>query len=464
VFDRDSQDLFLGKKALDRNLISPAQLRDAMSDQAKSRTPSGSRHVPLGEVFIARNYMSRDQLLALLDETARIVAETTPGRDSVLGKILIQNRTISPEQLQECLQEQDEAIRNGDSPGPRLGELLVSKGFANAEAVRHALAVQEKTILTCTACGKRCNGAAYDPARKYRCPACKAELRPAGGVAEVSVQEPTQEFPMPAEIAAEAAAAAPPAAPAPGRLLGKYTIVREVGRGGMGVVYEALDTTLNRKVALKMLMPRPAADAKAAAVDEERFLREARVTAQLPHHPHVVGVYEAGVLDGTRYIAMEFISGVPMLEWWRDKSIKLRQQVAVLRDAALGMHHAHEHGVIHRDLKPENVLVDAAGQPHITDFGLAKEMHQSPKDALTGKGMVVGSPHYMSPEQVRGIRVDRRADVYSLGVIIYEMFTGRRPFEGGTPEEVMLKALKSTAPSPSSVMRSQMNPVLHRSL
>jgi tRNA A-37 threonylcarbamoyl transferase component Bud32 len=468
VFDRDSQDLFIGKKALDKNLISPAQLREAMSEQARSRTPSGSRHVPLGEVFIARNFMSRDQLLALLDETARIVKGTNQGRDSVLGRILIENRTITSEQLQECLQVQDEALRAGDHPGPRLGELLVSKGYASADAVRHALAVQEKTILTCTACGKRCNGAGFDPARKYRCPSCKAELRPAAGSAEVSVQEPTQEVPMPAEVAAEVAKAEATAVtaanPAPGRLLGKYTIVREVGRGGMGVVYEALDTTLDRRVALKMLMLKPNLDAKAAGVDEERFLREARVSAQLPHHPHVVGVYEAGVLDGTRYIAMEFISGVPLLEWWKDKSIRLRQQVAVLRDAALGVHHAHEHGVIHRDLKPENILVDAAGQPHITDFGLAKEMQQSPKDALTGKGMVVGSPHYMSPEQVRGIRVDRRTDVYSLGVVLYEMFTGRRPFEGGSPEDVMLQALKNSAPSPSSVMRSQINPVLHRSL
>jgi len=398
------------------------------------------------------------------------VADTTPGRDSILGRILIQNRVISPEQLQECLQVQDEALRAGESPGPRLGELLVGKGYASADAVRHALAVQEKTILTCTACGKRCNGAAYDPSRKYRCPSCKAELRPAAGSGEVSVQEPTQEVPIPPGAALPVPPAdvepadAPAPSPTPGRLLGKYTIVREVGRGGMGVVYEALDTTLNRKVALKMLMARPQADPKAAAVDEGRFLREARVTAQLPHHPHVVGVYEAGVLDGTRYIAMEYISGVPMLEWWKDKSIRLRQQVAVLRDAALGVHHAHEHGVIHRDLKPENILVDAAVQPHITDFGLAKDIHQSPKEALTGKGMVVGSPHYMSPEQVRGIRIDRRADVYSLGVILYEMFTGRRPFEGGTPEEIMLKALKSTAPSPSSIMRSQINPVLHRSL
>jgi serine/threonine-protein kinase len=232
----------------------------------------------------------------------------------------------------------------------------------------------------------------------------------------------------------------------------------------MGVVYEALDTTLSRRAALKMLVHQPKADPKAAQVDEERFLREAKLCAQLPSHPHIVGIYEAGVLDGSRYIAMEYIDGVPMLEWWKDKSIRLRQQVAVLRDTALGAHHAHEHGVVHRDLKPENILIDAAGQPHITDFGLARELRQSPKDALTGKGMVVGSPHYMSPEAVRGLRVDRRTDVYSLGIILYEAFTGRRPFEGGTPEEIMLKALKAEAPSPSSVMRSQINPVLHRSL
>jgi len=203
---------------------------------------------------------------------------------------------------------------------------------------------------------------------------------------------------------------------------------------------------------------------QAIRTDEERFLREAKLSAGLPSHPNVVGVYEAGILDGNRYLAMEFIDGVPMFEWWKDKSIRLRTQVTVLRDAALGAHHAHQHGVIHRDLKPENILIDRAGQPHITDFGLAKDMRQNPKDALTGVGMVVGSPHYMSPEQVRGLRVDRRADVYSLGVILYEMFTGRRPFDGGSPEEIMLKALKSSAPSPSSIMRSQMNPVLHRSL
>ena len=454
--DRDNEDLFLGKRALDLKLITSAQLKEALTEQARSRTPSGTEHLRLGEVFVTRGMLSSDQLQSLQEENVRIASGPAQGRDSILGRILVESRTITAEQLRECLSLQDEAIRAGEDPGPRLGELLVHQGYATASAVRRALAVQEKTILACSACGKRCNGTGFDPSRTYLCPACKCELRPVTTQVDVSVQENTQDIPF--------TPAGTPPAPAPaGRILGKYTILREVGRGGMGVVYEALDTTLGRKVALKMLAIRPKAEAKVAQVEEERFLREAKLSAQLPTHPHVVGVYEAGVLDGNRYLAMEFINGVPMFEWWKDKSLRLQTKVAVLRDTALGVHHAHEHGVIHRDLKPENILI-ASGQPHITDFGLAKDMQQSPKDALTGKGMVVGSPHYMSPEQVRGFRVDRRADVYSLGVILYEMFVGRRPFDGGTPEEIMLKTLKAEPPTPSSIMRSQMNPVLHQTL
>ena len=455
--DRDSEDLFLCKKALDRKLITPAQLRDAMTEQA-SRTPSeeGAEAPRLGDIIIGLGLLSRDQLDSLQEETKRVTRDAAPARDSTLGRILVEHGTITSTQLKECLRVQDVALRAGEIAGPRLGELLVQKGYASADDIRQALAVQDKTILTCTSCGKRCNATAYDPARRYACPSCKAELKPDPDLVDVGVHEATQQNPSVTQSI--------PDPPQPGRMLGKYRIDREIGRGGMGVVYDALDTSLTRRVALKMLVIHHTPNTEAAHIDEERFLREAKLSAQLPNHPNVVGVYEAGLLEGTRYIAMEFIDGVPLLDWWRDKTIRLRQQVAVLRDAALGVHHAHEHGVIHRDLKPENILIDAACQPHITDFGLARELRQNPKDALTGKGMVVGSPHYMSPETVQGLRVDRRADVYSLGVILYESFTGKRPFEGGSPEEVMLKALKSTAPSPSSVMRSQINPILHRSL
>jgi hypothetical protein len=448
--DRDSEDLFLGKKALDRKLITPAQLREAMIRQAQVPTTEGSEPPRLGDVFVSSRLLTAEQLSSLQEETARITRGKVEPRDATMGRILVDNRTITNSQLMECLKVQDEALRAGVTVEPRLGELLVQKGYASADEIRQALAVQEKTILSCTACGKRCNGTGYDPARRYACPSCKAELRPlADPHAEVAVHEKTQEMPLPTMA---------------GRILGKYTILRELGQGGMGAVFEALDTTLSRRVALKMLVLQPKADPAAARVDEERFLREAKLTAQVPPHPHIVGVYEAGILDGNRYIAMEYIDGVSLLDWWKDKSIRMRTRVAVLRDITLGVHHAHQHGVLHRDLKPENILIDSTGQPHITDFGLAREILQSPKDALTGKGMVVGSPHYMAPEAVQGFRVDRRADVYSLGVILYEMFTGKRPFEGGTPEEIMLKAVQSKAPSPSSIMRSQMNPILHRSL
>jgi serine/threonine protein kinase len=462
--DRDSEDLFVCKKALDRKLITPAQLRDAMTEQA-ARTPpdEGAEPPRLGDVIVGLGMLSRDQLDSLQEETKRLTRDPVAPRDSTLGRILVEKGTITSSQLKECLRDQDATLRTGEVTGPRLGQLLVQKGYASAEDIRQALAVQDKTILTCTACGKRCNASAYDPARRYACPSCKAELKPDPELVDVAVHEATQQNPSVPDSPPPPQTQSIPDDPAPGRMFGKYRIDREIGRGGMGVVYDALDTSLNRRVALKMLvLAHPSAEA--AHIDEERFLREAKLSAQLPNHPNVVGIYEAGLLEGTRYIAMEFIDGISLLDWWKDKSIRLRQQVAVIRDAALGVHHAHQHGVLHRDLKPENILVDAACQPHITDFGLARELRQSPKDALTGKGMVVGSPHYMSPETVQGHRVDRRADVYSLGVILYESFTGKRPFEGGSPEEVMLKALKNTAPSPSSVMRSQINPILHRSL
>ncbi len=454
--DRDSEDLFLGKRALDRKLISAAQLKEALSEQA--RTGADLR---LGEVMVTLGMLTPVQLLTLDQEIALAFGSPQPGPDSTLGRILIERGTITPEQLAECVRLQEADLREAGGTLPRLGEVLIRKGYATAEAVSHALAMQEKTILACVVCSKRCNATGFDPARRYVCPSCRGELRPLSSLSQVGVQEETQGVPRSIPLPSEGEPTRPPP---PKRILGKYTILREIGRGGMGVVYEALDTSLHRKVALKMLVLNPKADPEINRVDEERFLREARLSAQLPMHPHVVGTYEAGVIEGNRYLAMEFVDGVSMLDWWKDKSVRLRTQVAALRDAALAADHAHEHGVIHRDLKPENILIDKQGQPHITDFGLAKASDRNPKEALTGKGMVVGSPHYMSPEQVQGLRVDRRTDVYSLGVILYEMFTGRRPFEGGSPEEIMLKALKSTAPSPSSVMRSQMNPKLHRSL
>jgi WD40 repeat protein len=242
-----------------------------------------------------------------------------------------------------------------------------------------------------------------------------------------------------------------------GGRFGKYTLLMELGRGGMGVVFEAIDSELNRPVALKMLLTAPSITPEEAAQDQDRFLREARVSANLPKHPHIVGVYEAGVVNERRYIAMEYVQGRQMSAWGKESSVSLRQRLTVLREIALAVQHAHRHGVIHRDLKPDNVLIDASGQPHVMDFGLAKRMTESTANAgLTVQGLIVGTPAYMSPEQAEGRRdLDGRTDVYALGVMLFEILAGRVPFQGQTPIQVVMKVIQEPPPTPTRVAESR---------
>jgi serine/threonine protein kinase len=245
-----------------------------------------------------------------------------------------------------------------------------------------------------------------------------------------------------------------PSTEGPSLAFGKYRLVRELGRGGVGVVYEAVDTLLQRKVALKMLQkPR---EVRTTEDGEDRFLREARLTARLPKHPHVVSVYEVGEIDGRRFFAMEFIEGREWHEWAEGRA--LRDQVASLRKIALALHHAHEHGVVHRDLKPANVLVGADGEPHVTDFGLAKPAEPGSSRGLTREGFAVGTPGYMSPEQIAGEAVDRRTDVFALGVLLYELLGGRRPFDGKSDVEILASVLKDAPEPPTRSLRDDVDP------
>jgi hypothetical protein len=237
---------------------------------------------------------------------------------------------------------------------------------------------------------------------------------------------------------------------------GKYHLVREIGRGDFGVVYEAEDQELKRRVALKLLAASVPDHPEEAAPEEARFVREGQLHRSLPPHPGVVPVLEAGVIDGRRYLAQELVDGVAMDVWQKHGSITVRQRVALLRDVALALHHAHQHGIVHRALKPGNILVDRNHQPRLTDFGLA---------GLAGADGAPKSPAYLSPEQVSGVGgVDHRADLYSLGVMLYEVLTSRRPFEGSTPEETMSKTVKEPVLAPSKITCIKINPVIYRNL
>jgi len=257
---------------------------------------------------------------------------------------------------------------------------------------------------------------------------------------------------------------APAPAPSPGPRngsFGKYSILRELGRGAMGEVAEAIDLSTGRRVAIKRPFFRKGRPI--TADDEERFLREARVVTALPRHPHLVEVFEFGMIESQCYISMEVIDGQPMSEW--RKTATLRQELDVILQVTSAVEHAHTYGIIHRDLKPSNIIIRRNGQAVVTDFGLAKSQRPDRDTSLTPFGFMIGSPGYMSPEQARCLKtVDRRTDVYSLGVMLYQALTGRRPFEGRSALEVLMRMIQDPVRRPSEIMRAGLNPVLYQEL
>jgi len=242
------------------------------------------------------------------------------------------------------------------------------------------------------------------------------------------------------------------------RPFGKYTLTRELGRGAMGMVYDARDGALDRRVALKVMLPSDHPDPREAAIEEQLFTREAQLCARLAKHPNIVSVYEAGTIENRRYIAMEFIDGIPLSDWTQQRKPSLRARVRMLRDIAVAVHHAHQAGILHRDLKPKNVLVDASGRPFVTDFGMAKRFGGGTEgssvsggaSSSSGAGTVVGTPSYMSPEQAQGLKkVDARTDVYALGAMLYEILTGKPPFPGEMTIVALMRVVQDPILPPS---------------
>ncbi len=234
-------------------------------------------------------------------------------------------------------------------------------------------------------------------------------------------------------------------APLQALLAGQYTLERELGRGGMGVVYLARDVRLDRPVAIKVL-PRALA---ASPELRERFLREARTSAQLAH-PNIVPIYRADEIDGVAFFAMGFVEGENLAERVRARGpLPPAEAVRVLREAAWALAYAHARGVVHRDVKPENIMIErGANRAVVTDFGIAQNQRATP---LTEGGMVLGSAHYMSPEQAAGDTLDGRSDLYSLGVVGFQILSGRLPFEGAEAASVMAQQVTRPAPSLASV-------------
>lgn len=225
---------------------------------------------------------------------------------------------------------------------------------------------------------------------------------------------------------------------------GKYRIISRLGAGGMSTVYRANDVTLDRDVAIKILSPHFARDPEFI----ERFRREARTIAAL-QHPYVLAVYELGEQEGQLYIAMQLLSGGTLADRLRKGPPSLQETTDILTRVAEALDYAHNAGVLHRDVKPSNIGFDSQGRPYLMDFGLAHLAQAA--TSLTQSGVMMGTPNYMAPEQGSGMGISPATDIYALGVIAFEMLTGRLPFEGDTPMAIIMGHVQRTPPLPSQL-------------
>ncbi|MBI3725101.1 protein kinase [bacterium] len=331
------------------------------------------------------------------------------------------------------------------------------------------------TAFACPSCGREIPLSREHAGKKGVCPACgKPVLAPsqtgpdrASGLADTkleSADEKTVLAPPPAgadraRAPSGRAASSDPlslevdrARSDPSKRFGPFVLLSELGKGGMGVVFRAHDERLRRVVALKRILPGTDVTDEMVA----RFRREAEAVAKL-RHPNIVSVHDAGVLEGSHYISMDFIEGATLerrlavSKEGGPRRLSLAKAIEVVRDVARAVHHAHEKGVLHRDLKPANVLLDASDRPFVLDFGLASV--RGSQTRLTKTGAAMGTPAYMPPEQASGEKTDERSDVYSLGATLYQVLTGHPPFSGTSDVNMIVAVLTKDPVPPGEINR-----------
>ncbi len=229
-------------------------------------------------------------------------------------------------------------------------------------------------------------------------------------------------------------------------LAGRYELVEKIGEGGMAVVYKGRDRLLNRYIAIKILRPEFTKDAQFI----ESFNRESQAAAGL-QHPNIVGVYDVGAEGSIHFIVMELVDGRPLSDIIEEKGpLNYKTAIEITKQVASALSLAHKHNIIHRDVKPHNILITTDGIAKLTDFGIARAVSSSTMVADTNK--IIGSVHYFSPEQARGSYVDERSDIYSLGIVLHEMLTGKVPFDGDNPVQIALMHINNDITPPSKLV------------
>src|SRR5262252_1967290 len=295
-----------------------------------------------------------------------------------------------------------------------------------------------------TRCCRKCGAKIFSDAPEGLCTGCALEsaLGMFAGARAANSGCGSPEYPQRDDAQAEPRVETTPRLPKFLGELGDYELLKEVGRGGQGVVFRARQKSLNRLVALKVI----GLGQWATPAHLKRFRLEAEAAARLDH-PCIVPIYEIGERDGQCYFSMKFVEGGQLDEVVKQAPMSARQAVELVAKVARTVHYAHEHGILHRDIKPGNILVDAKGEPNLTDFGLARLVES--ESTVTRTIEVLGTPSYMAPEQAAGnnTKPTTATDVYGLGAVLYQLLTGHPPFAGGTTYET-IKLLLETEPPP----------------
>jgi len=419
---QDELDPLIGRIALQRGLLDQAKLLEAL------RECGASTETRLTDILLQRGYVQQDAITAITRDLGPLLArsgdwEHVREEDIKLAKTLITRKVLTEEAAKGALKSQALEARQDPRMIPRLAVILIRDNVLDFETLKPFLHAELTVELVCPQCGVGYMIPQTGADRKWTCRRCKGLLARKQG-ASVHVKDDT----LPSDVRS--------AMTDEKRKFGKFWLLSELGRGGMGVVYKAYEPALRRYVAIKVLI------GKTGPEEVARFYREAQVAAKLKH-PNIMQIYEVSKTGDRHFIAMEYIDGHSL----GGQKTPPRRAAEIVRDAALAADAAHRDGVVHRDIKPSNLMLDGRGKVFVMDFGLAKSLARESK--LTTAGTIVGTPSYMSPEQAQGKLVDKVSDTYSLGAVLYELLTARPPFHAANPVETLNRVL-NTEPDPPS--------------